>query len=285
MVMAQPPRSPQWYEAQYNNRAMVPEHPQIFVRWKESSQRARDQLGGDLDVAFGEHPLQRLDVFRGKGKSQALLLFIHGGYWRSLDKSDFSFIAPPLVERGITVALNNYRLCPFVSLEDLVHDNLAACAWLWRHARHVGADPDRIFVCGHSAGGHLTTMMMAALWPSYAPDLPATLVKGGLAISGLYDLSPLIHTNVNNDLHLTPERAERCSPAFMPPPAGALLYTAVGGQESDEFKRQNRLIGEKWRAVFKKDAPALDCNHFTVVEQLAQPDTPLFAAALKLIQA
>lgn len=283
--MAQAERSPLWYEAQYNNRAMVPEHPQIFARWKESSRRARDLLGGDLDIAFGEHPLQRLDVFRAKGRSQALLLFIHGGYWRSLDKSDFSFVAPPLVERGITVAVSNYRLCPFVTLEDLVRDNLAACAWLWRHARHVGAEPDRIFVAGHSAGGHLTAMLLAALWSQYAPDLPASLVKGGLAISGLYDLRPLLQTNINNDLHLTADSALHASPAFMSPPTDAPLYTAVGGRESDEFKRQNRLIGERWRGVFKRDVPAPECNHFTVVEELAQPGSALFAAALKLTQA
>jgi len=282
--MAQPQRSPQWYEAQYNNRAMVPEHPQIFARWRESSERARDALGGDLDVAFGEHPLQRLDVFRAKGRSQALLLFIHGGYWRSLDKADFSFIAPPLVERGVTVALNNYRLCPFASLDEVVRDNLAACAWLWRHARRVGADPDSIFVCGHSAGGHLTAMVMAALWPSYAADLPADLVKGGLAISGLYDLGPLVYTNVNADLHLTDELVQRASPAFMSPATGAPLYTAVGGRESDEFKRQNRLLGERWQAVFKKDVPAPECNHFTVVEELARADSAMFAALMRMMQ-
>lgn len=282
--MLHPQQSPQWYEAQYNNRALVPEHPQIFARWKDSSQRARDTLGGDLDIAFGEHPLQRLDVFRPKGRSQGLLLFIHGGYWRSLDKADFSFIAPPLVERGITVAINNYRLCPFVTLDEVVRDNLAVCAWLWRHAQRVGANPERIFVSGHSAGGHLTAMLMAALWPSYGADLPADLVKGGLAISGVYELAPLLHTNVNADLRLSETLIERASPVLLAPATPAPLYTAVGGQESEEFKRQNQLLGEQWRSVFKKDVPAPECNHFTIVDELARSDSALFATVLKMMQ-
>jgi arylformamidase len=114
--------------------------------------------------------------------------------------------------------------------------------------------------------------------------LPADLVKGGLAISGLYELRPLLNTNVNADLHLTDELIEHASPAFMPPATEAPLYTAVGGRESDEFKRQNRLLGEKWRAVFKKDVPAPECNHFTVVDELAQPDSAMFATALRMMQ-
>jgi arylformamidase len=127
-------------------------------------------------------------------------------------------------------------------------------------------------------------MVMAALWPSYAADLPADLVKGGLAISGLYDLGPLVYTNVNADLHLTDELVQRASPAFMSPATGAPLYTAVGGRESDEFKRQNRLLGERWQAVFKKDVPAPECNHFTVVEELARADSAMFAALMRMMQ-
>jgi arylformamidase len=276
--------TPQWYEAEYNNRARVPEHAEIFARWKASSEQARDALGGELDVAFGEHPLQKLDVFPAKGGSKALLLFIHGGYWRSLDKADFSFVAPELTARGVTVAVNNYRLCPSVGMEDLVRDNLAACAWLWRNARRFGADPARLYVSGHSAGGHLTVMMMAARWPEYGADLPRKVVQGGLAVSGLYDLPPLLHTSINTDLKLTAEAARRLSPEWMPPPTAALLYTCVGGRESDEFKRQNRLIGERWRGVFREDVPAPECNHFTVIDELAKPDGALFKAALRMMR-
>jgi arylformamidase len=127
-------------------------------------------------------------------------------------------------------------------------------------------------------------MTMAALWPHYAADLPDKVVQGGLAISGLYDLLPLMHTNVNDDLHLTEDSANYCSPARMSPPTDAPLYTCVGGLESDEFKRQNRLIGEKWRAVFKKDVPAPAFNHFTVVEELVNPDGAMLATALRMMQ-
>jgi arylformamidase len=274
-------------ERQYNARLSIPEHPEIFARWAERSKATRAELPCFLDVAYGEGEAgnETLDIFPAAGPSRALLMFIHGGYWRWLDKGDFSYLAPAFRRAGVTLANVNYALAPHVTIEDIVRQLLKASAWLYRNAARFGASPERLFVAGHSAGGHLTAMMLAAQWPRYATDLPVTLFKGGLAISGIYELAPLIETSVNADIRLDAATAARLSPAFMPPATDAPLMTAVGGIESDEFKRQNDLIGKRWHACFRGDIAMPGFNHLTVIEELANPARPLFAGALDLIEA
>jgi arylformamidase len=212
-----------------------------------------------------------------------LLVFIHGGYWRSMDKSDFSWIAPNFVRHGVTVALINYGLAPRTPVEDMVRQTLAAIAWLYRKAERYGIDRDRISLCGHSAGAHLAAMALAALWRVYGQDLPADLVKGALAISGVYDLEPLVYAPfLNGDLNLDLERAVRLSPVNYPARAGARLITAVGSAESSEFVRQTALIGQHWRANRVRDVPLPGCNHYEAIESLPDPAGPLFDAALDL---
>lgn len=273
-----------YYDRQYNARAMIPDHAQIFERWKTRSQEARANLRCRLEIPYGTSAAERLDIFPAEGKSEALLVFIHGGYWRSLDKSDFSYLAPAFNRRGVTLALPNYGLCPNVGIEDIVKQNLLAIAWLWHHGVHYGVNPGRLYVAGHSAGGHLTAMMLAARWNTYMPELPYNLVKGGLAVSGVYDLEPLVHAPfVNQDLQLDQMLARRLSPVTMPPATTAPLYTAVGGNESDEFKRQNALIASTWRYVFAGDIPMPGRNHLTVVEEFANPDSALFKGAMGMM--
>ena len=273
-----------YYDRQYNARAMIPDHAQIFERWKKRSQEARTSLPCRLDIPYGATAAENLDIFPAEGKSEALLVFIHGGYWRSLDKSDFSYLAPAFSRRGVTLALPNYGLCPKIGIEDIVKQNLLAIAWLWHYGARYGVNPGRLYVAGHSAGGHLTAMMLAARWNTYMPELPYNLLKGGLAISGIYDLEPLVHAPfVNQDLKLGRAQARRLSPATIPPATTAPLYTAVGGEESDEFKRQNALIARTWRYAFAGDIPMPGCNHLTVVEELANPDSALFKVALGMM--
>ena len=274
-----------YYERQYNARAMIPDHAEIFERWKRRSQEARAQLPCRLDIPYGTSAAETLDIFPATGRSEALLVFVHGGYWRSLDKSDFSFLAHEFNRRGVTLALPNYALCPGVGVEDIVKQNLLAIAWLWHRGARYGVNPGRLYVAGHSAGGHLTAMMLAARWNDYMPELPHNLVKGGLAISGIYDLEPLVHAPfVNQDLKLDQALARRLSPVGMPPATAAPLYTAVGGDESDEFKRQNALIAKTWRLAFAGDIPMPGRNHLTVVEELADPDSALFKGAMGMMQ-
>jgi arylformamidase len=270
-------------EREYNARAAIPEHPQIFARWAEHSAATRRLRACLIDLPFGETAGERLDLFPARSDSAPLLVFIHGGYWRSLDKSDFSWLAPPFVNHGIAVALLNYGLAPKTPIEEIVLQMLRAHAWLYRNGDRLGFDPSRIYVAGHSAGAHLTAMMMAALWPVYAADLPADLVKGGLAVSGIYDLEPLLHAPfVAADLQLTPKRARLLSPARIPAATDRPLYTAVGALESSEFRRQTSLIGEAWPRNLARQVPMPGLHHLNVIDELANPASPLFDAALEM---
>jgi arylformamidase len=269
----------------YNNRELVPDHPQYFARWAEDSQRARSTMTGHLDLRYGDAPGEVMDLFPARKGDGSCMMFIHGGYWRSLDKKDFSFLAPAFVGGGISLAVVNYDLCPKVALEEIVRQMLRASGWLWQHAEDYGMDQDRLYASGHSAGGHLTAMLMCAQWPRFDPQLPKDLWKGGLAISGLYDLRPLVEVEwLNVDLRLDEATATRVSPAFMPPATRAPVMTCVGGDESSEFLRQNALLGQRWRGVFAGDIPMPGRNHFSVVDGLADPTSALFQGARKLMK-
>ena len=269
----------------YNNRELVPDHPQYFARWAEHSQRARATMTCHLDLRYGDAPGEAIDLFPARKGDGSCLMFIHGGYWRSLDKKDFSFLAPALVSGGISLAVVNYDLCPKVSMEEIVRQMLRASRWLWLHAEDYGMDQDRLYVSGHSAGGHLTAMLMAAIWPVFDPQLPKDLWKGGLAISGVYDLRPLVDIDwLNVDLRLDEAAAMRLSPAFMPPATRAPVMTCVGGDESSEFLRQNMLLGERWRSAVAGDISMPGKNHFSVVDGLADPASPLYLGARKLMK-
>ncbi|MBI2312100.1 MAG: alpha/beta hydrolase [Betaproteobacteria bacterium] len=276
--------TPEYCERQYNARAAIPEHPQIFQRWNEQSEAVRRRLACHLDVAYGPTDMEKLDIFPAAGNSIGLAVFIHGGYWRSLDKSDFSFLAEPLTLAGLTVAIVNYGLCPQVTLDEIVRQTRAAVAWLWRNAARYGADPQRLFASGHSAGGHLAAMMLATDWPAFEATLPRNLVKGGLSVSGLFDLEPLRHTSMNQDLKLGEDDARRLSPVHLRPAAAAPLYLAVGGLESDEFKRQNRLIEQAWPGTLAAEIIMPGFHHLSVIEQLAVPGSVLFRTAIEMVR-
>ena len=269
----------------YNNRELVPDHLQYFARWAEDSQRARATMTCQLDLRYGDAPGETLDLFPARKGDGSCMMFIHGGYWRSLDKQDFSFLAPAFVGGGVSLAVVNYDLCPKVSMEEIVRQMLRASRWLWLHAEEHGMDQDRLYASGHSAGGHLTAMLMCAQWPSFDPQLPKDLWKGGLAISGLYDLRPLVGIEwLNADLRLDEPTALKLSPAFMPPATRAPVMSCVGGDESSEFLRQNALLGERWKSAFAGDIAMQGTHHFSVVDGLADPAGALFRGARKLMK-
>lgn len=273
---------PAWLEAQYNNRARVAEAPRILERWTNASALAREQSDCSLDIAYGEAPGETLDVFRTAQPQAPVFVFIHGGYWRALDKRDHSFVAPALVDAGAMVVVPNYALCPAVTIETIALQLTRALAWVWRHAREHGGDPRRIVVGGHSAGGHLAAMLLSCRWPQVAPDLPADLLRAAISISGLFELEPIRRTPfLAPDLRLTAASARRLSPALMPAPAGRLA-ALVGADESEEFLRQNRLIRDAWGdAVVPVCEVVPGTNHFTVLHDLADADARLHRVALE----
>jgi arylformamidase len=269
----------------YNNRELVPEHPQFLARWSEGSARARSTMTCHLDLRYGDAPGETIDLFPARKGDGSCMMFIHGGYWRSLDKKDFSFLAPAWVGAGVSLAVVNYDLCPRVPMDEIVRQLLRASRWLWLNAEQHGMDQDRLYVSGHSAGGHLTAMLMCALWQQLDQSLPKDVWKGGLAISGIYDLRPLLEVDfLQPDLRLDPALALRLSPAFLPTATRAPVMTCVGGDESSEFLRQNALLGERWRSAFAGDIAMPGKNHFSVVDGLAEPSSALFQGARKLMK-
>jgi arylformamidase len=284
---------PAWLDRQYNNRALVPEHARHFERWARDSKAAREQLRGLLDVAYGHGDAEKLDIFPAPRKAGTppapVMVFIHGGYWRSLDKSDHSFLAPAFVKRGACVVVLNYALCPAVTIPDIVLQMVKAVAWVYRHIAVHGGDPQRISLVGHSAGGHLAAQLLTCLWPSVGDDLPPDLVKDALSISGLYDLEPLRHTPfLQESLRLRAEQVQMASPALLPAPhvgeGRGVLVSVAGGNESAEFLRQNRLIQQAWGAEAVPVCEALPgLNHFSVLEALVQPRHRLHKLALQVL--
>jgi arylformamidase len=275
----------EWHDRMYNNRALVPEHPKHFDRWRAESKQARKHSECVLDVAYGDAPGDKVDVFPAPRARSQTVVFIHGGYWRSLDKSDHSFVGASLQEAGACVMVPNYDLCPAVTIPQIALQTARAVAWAWKHAPDYGGDPRQMTVIGHSAGGHLTAMMLTCDWQALDPDLPAGAVSRGLSISGLHDLHPVMRTPFLQDtLRLTPEDALRASPALMPAPRGAILYAVCGGDESPEFIRQNQLIRDAWGEQVVQACEALPgLNHFSVLEALVEPGHALQQMALGLM--
>ena len=274
-----------FYSREYNNRILFPDHPEVLARWAEKSARTRSSMICYLDREYGTSPGETLDIFPARKGDGTCMMFIHGGFWRALDKHDFSFLAPALVDAGISLVVVNYDLCPKVSIETIVQQMLRASGWLWMRAEDYGMDQDRLYVAGHSAGAHLAAMMMCALWPVYDRELPRDLYKGGVALSGVYDLRPLVQVDwLNVDLRLDEASALKVSPAFLPPATRAPLVTAVGGLESSEFKRQDALLGARWKSAVAADIPMPGLNHFTVVDALCNQSSALFTGTRKMMK-
>lgn len=275
---------PAWLDQQYDNRARIAEHPAIFDRWTRASALARERSSRRLDVVYGAGPGETLDVFPTARADAPVLFFIHGGWWRSLDKRDLSFIAPAYTRAGALVVLPNYALCPGVGIDAIVMQLVQAVAWTYRNAALYGGDPRRIVVAGHSAGGHLASMLLCCDWQAVAPDLPAQLVQRALSVSGVYDLEPIRQTPfLQADLHLTAAMARRLSPAGFAAPRGT-LYAACGALESEEFLRQNRLIHQAWGASTVPICETVPgTNHLDVLHALVDPQARLHQLTLELL--
>ncbi len=283
-----PRKTAAWYDAQYDARASIPQQALIRQGWQERSAHTRATVPCRLDLAYGAHPSERLDLFGlpAPGSPPApVLVYIHGGYWRALDKRDQSFVAAPFVQAGALVVLPNHALAPAVTVRHTVLQMVQAVAWVYRHAARWGGDPGRIVVAGHSAGGHLAAMMLACRWADVAEGLPPQLVHAALAISGVFDLEPLRHAPfLAPDLRLSAAEARALSPANLPPPASGQLLAVVGGDESAEFQRQTALICRAWGPACVPVCEALPGrHHMNVLHDLAEPGTRLHTLALQLL--
>ena len=275
-------------DAQYDLRPLWPDVPDVVAFRESESARVRDRIQGRLDVAYGPSQKETLDIFPpagGSGDAPAIV-YIHGGYWQLSDKNDTTYIAPAFLDAGICFATINYTLAPEAGLDRIADECRRAVAWVWSHAAEIGIDRDRIFVAGHSAGGHLTAMMLATDWPSIHPALPARPVRGACALSGLYDLEPVRLTFLNDVLGMDAETAARNSPLYLDPTTDIPLILSVGDRETDEFKRHQTELFAAWTAkglsVEEVDAPG--CHHYTIVGHFGDPASALHRTMVSMIR-
>ncbi len=261
-------------DAAYNNRAAVADSAAIIARWQEASARFRASHPGRLDLAYGDSPRERLDLFLAAEPNAPTFAFVHGGYWQMNDKEGFAFLAPGVLAQGVNVALIEYTLAPQARMDRIVAEVRRAAAWLAEHLGDFGADPARLYVGGHSAGGHLTAMAMT-LNP----------VRGGLAISGLYDLEPIRLCYLNDKLGLDPAEAARNSPMRHLPAMAGRLVVAYGTAELPELCRQSVEYARLWAeaGLPGEVLPVDGADHFTVLDTLADPNGTLAAALARLV--
>jgi arylformamidase len=256
------------YEAEYNNRARVPEHPALMAGWVRDAAAYRLQHAPRA-MNYGSGSRNIIDLFAGDGQGP-VVVFIHGGYWQAFDGASFSHCARGLNAHGIDVAIPSFDLCPQVSVAVIVEQMRAAARELARLGRPL-------VISGHSAGGHLAACLLATDWPAFDAALPKETVIAAYAISGLFDLPPLVETSINKALGLDAGSAKAASPLLWKPPAHGSLDAVVGEAESAEYHRQSRSIAEIWGAagVPTRYGSIAGANHFTAIAPLSDPDSPM----------
>jgi len=272
-------------DLQYNARATVPDIAPMLRDYAALSAQARSSLPCALNVSYGEHPDETLDIFFARGNARApVFIYLHGGYWRLLSKDDSSFMAPALTAAGMTVVAVNYSLAPAVTLDHIVDQTRRAMAWVQSNIGHYHGDGQKLIISGSSAGGHLGGMVLARGWQE-AYGFDASGLAGAVLLSGLYDITPLVNTHINEWMHLSPEDARRNSPLFDIPDNGPPLIVSYGSSETAAFKQQSQDFLANWKAKGFKgeyvDMP--DTNHFDLVLHLNQPDSPLLQKLLRLL--
>ena len=262
------------YEVEYNNRARVPENPALMAGWARHAAAYR-AAHAPRQIAYGPSPRNTIDLFSGDGQGP-IVVFIHGGYWQALDGSSFSHCARGLNTHGIDVAIPSYDLCPQVTVDTIIAEMRAAACELAKLGRPL-------VISGHSAGGHLAACLLATDWQTQDTSLPKHLVIAAYAISGLFDLVPLVGTSINKAMGLDEASARAASPLFWKAPAHGSLDAVVGEAESAEYHRQSRTMTEAWArgGLPTRYGIVADANHFTAVAPLSDPASSM---ALRLKQ-
>lgn len=256
-------------DQQYNPRLIVADVPDLFARMAIESARVSTRIKPRLRIPYGPTLDEYVDVFAASQPNAPVHVFIHGGYWRAFSAADFHHLAEGLHDAGLAVVMVNYSLCPAVGLREIVRQCRAALAWTWRNAASFNGNPDRLSVSGHSAGGHLTGMLLATDWAGRY-GLPADLIKLACPISGLFDLAPFPYSWLQPSLQLDWAEVRQNSPMFLAPTSRPQLVVSVGGLESAEFHRQSLDYVEFLRSCGHEPTylDLADHNHFTVTDEL-----------------
>ena len=274
-------------DAQYNNRAAVPEFPDFVASWKKRSAVSRARFANHPDLAYGDHPRERLDIFPAAQTESPVLVFFHGGYWQAMEKESFHFVAQGFVPENMTTVIAGYPLAPEVSMSTIVDACRKALVWIYHNISTYNGNPARISVTGHSAGGHIAAMLMATNWAALDRRLPTGWIKCGCALSGLFDLLPIQRCYLNAVLGMDEATARQNSPVNKTPVSRAPLVLAVGARESAEYKRQSRELAASWRlhGVPVVQHTLTDHHHFSILEPLVDRRTDLNRELRKLMLA
>jgi arylformamidase len=264
-------------------REAFPDHVEYFEEWRCSSEEARKDVEPALDVSYGKGEREKLDIFPGDRAVGAVFIFIHGGYWRTMDKSDFSFLARPFVSRGVTVVIPNYPFSPAAAIGEIVTATRRMLHWVFENIGTYGGDSGQVHVSGWSAGAHLTAMLLTASsataerWP-----------RSALAISGIYDLRPIRHLRANEDLRITQSAAVTNSPVLLKPAHRTRLAIAMGSLETSAIHDQARSLVSAWGPELGgglSSRSIAKAHHYSVVSRLGDESNELFRLALELIGA
>ena len=270
-----------YLESEYNVRARRTDFDEVVADWVRRSATQRNDTNCSLDLAYGRGERERMDVFTATGPDAPTLMYIHGGYWQRQDKSIYSFLAEPFVNSGVNVVIPNYDLCPAGTIPAITDQIQQAILWLWRNAASLGVSRDHINVSGHSAGGHLTAMMLATDWLVLGDDIPADIIKSAISLSGIYELEPLRQTTINDAVGIDEWTAADYSPLYLSPTSSAPLLVSLGGAETSQFHQQSRNFVAEWMQyeieIAQHTEPGVD--HFDVVNRLADPESELFKRA------
>jgi arylformamidase len=264
---------------QYNNSELVPHHQQYYDQWNRLNQNIVEGYTMISDIPYGPGLNQKLDIYPTRTKDAPTMIFIHGGYWQRMDKSDFRFIAQAFVPHGINTVIIGYPLAPVVSFDDIIDSVRSALTWIHHNISGYGGDPDTLYLCGHSAGGHLATTMMTT---RYAPH--DIVLQGICALSGLYNLIPIQRSHVNGPIGMDADTAIRCSPIEYFP-KNTPLSLVVGGDESDEYHCQMNDLSSKW-TPYHSDLKTLvlpGANHFSILSELLNTESLLFKECMKMV--
>jgi len=270
-------------DRQYNNRLHVPDYATYMERWEILSRQTEKDFPVVKNIPYAELPREQLDIYPSLQASSKTLIFIHGGYWHKWDKSSFQFIGKAFSNYGITTVLINYPLAPAVSIDQISASCRLAIRWLCQNISTYNGDPGQLYIAGHSAGGHLSAMLLATDWRLF--NLMPDIIKGVCVISGLFNLIPICLSDINQSLKMETETALRNSPVHLMPATQCPLSIVVGGNETNEFLDQSKELYRCWKESTSAEIIQIQgLNHYSIVETVLDPQSCLHQAMLRLMK-